>query len=65
MRATDGAGMRVLDVGRGRGDVSRMIAQLVGGQGQVVGVDRDGRPLAAARGRVDPSPPGEPDGAGA
>ncbi|WP_437734392.1 methyltransferase domain-containing protein [Sorangium sp. So ce1335] len=47
-----GAGMRVLDVGCGRGDVSLMIAQLVGAQGQVVGVDRDARPLAAARDRA-------------
>ncbi|AUX34739.1 MULTISPECIES: class I SAM-dependent methyltransferase [Sorangium] len=47
-----GAGMRVLDVGCGAGDVSFRIAQLVGGQGQVVGIDRDARPLAAARDRA-------------
>ncbi|WP_437807237.1 class I SAM-dependent methyltransferase [Sorangium sp. So ce1078] len=47
-----GAGMRVLDVGCGPGDVSFRIAQLVGGQGQVVGIDRDARPLAAARDRA-------------
>ncbi|WP_433932645.1 class I SAM-dependent methyltransferase [Sorangium cellulosum] len=47
-----GAGMRVLDVGCGRGDCSRMIAQLVGAQGQVVGVDRDAPSIAAARERA-------------
>ncbi|WP_437635421.1 methyltransferase domain-containing protein [Sorangium sp. So ce854] len=47
-----GAGMRVLDVGCGRGDVSLMIAQRVGERGQVVGIDRDARPLAAARDRA-------------
>jgi|HubBroStandDraft_6_1064221.scaffolds.fasta_scaffold2294652_1 SAM-dependent methyltransferase len=40
------AGMRVLDVGCGSGEVSFMLAQLVGEAGQVVGVDRDPRPLA-------------------
>jgi len=34
------AGMRVLDVGCGSGDVSFMLAQMVGEDGQVVGVDR-------------------------
>ena len=33
-------GMRVLDVGSGAGDVSFLIADLVGGSGEVVGVDR-------------------------
>ncbi|WP_437670154.1 class I SAM-dependent methyltransferase [Sorangium sp. So ce131] len=47
-----GAGMRVLDVGCGRGDVSFMVAQRVGAQGQVVGIDRDVQPLAAARDRA-------------
>ncbi len=47
-----GAGMRVLDVGCGPGDVSFRVAKLVGGQGQVVGIDRDARPLAAARDRA-------------
>ena len=45
-------GMRVLDIGCGRGDVSLLIARLVGVQGQVVGVDRDPRPLVMARERV-------------
>lgn len=46
-----GAGMRVLDVGCGRGDVSLLVARLVGEQGQVVGLDRDADALAMARER--------------
>jgi SAM-dependent methyltransferase len=42
-------GMRVLDIGCGRGDVSFLAARLVGEQGQVVGVDRDPAALAFAR----------------
>lgn len=34
-------GMRVLDIGCGRGDVSLLAASLVGAEGQVLGVDRD------------------------
>jgi ubiquinone/menaquinone biosynthesis C-methylase UbiE len=47
-----GAGMRVIDIGCGRGDVSFLIARLVGERGEVLGVDRDPRPLAVARERV-------------
>ena len=47
-----GAGMRVLDVGCGMGDVSLLVARLVGEQGQVLGVDRDPRPLVVARKRA-------------
>jgi SAM-dependent methyltransferase len=36
-----GPGMRVLDVGCGRGDVALLAAGLVGARGEVVGVDRD------------------------
>lgn len=46
------AGMRVLDVGCGRGDVALMLAERVGERGQVVGVDRDARPLEVARERA-------------
>ena len=42
-----GPGMRVLDVGCGVGDVSLLVASLIGPQGAVVGVDRD--PLALER----------------
>ena len=46
------AGMRVLDVGCARGDVTFMVARLVGEEGQVLGLDRDARPLAVARERA-------------
>ncbi len=45
-------GMWVLDVGCGRGDVSLMVRDLVGPDGHVRGVDRDPRPLSAARERA-------------
>lgn len=47
-----GAGMRVLDIGCGTGEVALLAADLVGGRGDVVGVDRDEGPLAAARDRA-------------
>ena len=43
------AGMRVIDVGCGRGDVSFLLAQIVGDAGEVVGVDRDRGAVEAAR----------------
>jgi ubiquinone/menaquinone biosynthesis C-methylase UbiE len=46
-------GMRVLDLGCGRGDVSLLVAELVGSQGCVVGVDRDRDALKLARQRAE------------
>jgi 2-polyprenyl-3-methyl-5-hydroxy-6-metoxy-1,4-benzoquinol methylase len=48
MFAGIGPGMRVLDIGCGAGDVSMLIAELVGESGEVVGVDRVPAALAAA-----------------
>jgi SAM-dependent methyltransferase len=45
-------GLHVLDVGCGVGDVSLLAAALVGREGQVVGVDRSGAFIAAARQRT-------------
>ena len=45
-------GMRVLDIGCGVGDVSFLIAALVGEHGQVLGVDRNAGALAIARQRA-------------
>ena len=45
-------GMRVLDLGCGVGDVSLLLADLVGSNGEVVGVDRDPRSLEIARSRA-------------
>jgi SAM-dependent methyltransferase len=47
-----GAGMRVLDIGCGAGDVALLTGELVGGRGEVVGVDREAGPLATARDRA-------------
>jgi ubiquinone/menaquinone biosynthesis C-methylase UbiE len=46
------AGMRVLDIGCGAGDVSFLAARLVGPAGSVLGVDRDSATIAHARGRA-------------
>ena len=46
------AGMRVLDIGCGAGDVSFLAAELVGETGSVIGVDRDPGVLALARRRA-------------
>jgi 2-polyprenyl-3-methyl-5-hydroxy-6-metoxy-1,4-benzoquinol methylase len=45
-------GMRVLDVGSGAGDVAFLAAGLVGGTGEVVGVDRVPGALETARARA-------------
>jgi hypothetical protein len=52
-RAGLDAGMRVLDLGCGAGDVSFLAAELVGPTGSVVGVDRDPGVLAVARRRAE------------
>jgi SAM-dependent methyltransferase len=46
------AGMRVLDVGCGSGDVTFLLADLLGAEGSVVGIDRDTAALAVASGRT-------------
>ena len=46
------AGMRVLDVGSGAGDVALLAAELVGPEGRVVGVDADPDIVAVAAARV-------------
>jgi SAM-dependent methyltransferase len=51
-KAGIGAGMRVLDVGCGAGDVSFLTAELVGPAGSVVGIDRDPGVLGLARERA-------------
>ena len=51
-----GPGMRVLDLGCGVGDVSLLLADLVGPTGEVVGIDRDPRNLVVARSRTAGSP---------
>ncbi|HXF71287.1 MAG TPA: class I SAM-dependent methyltransferase [Actinomycetota bacterium] len=48
-----GAGMRVLDVGCGAGDVAFLVAELVGRDGSVVGIDVDAAVLEVARGRAE------------
>jgi SAM-dependent methyltransferase len=47
------SGMKVLDVGSGAGDVALLVADLVGPQGGVVGVDTNGEILEVARARVE------------
>ena len=45
-------GMRVLDLGTGLGHVARMVADIVGPTGDVVGIDRSADALAVARERT-------------
>ena len=45
--------MRVLDLGTGLGHVARMVGELVGTEGAVVGLDRSGHAIAAARQRCE------------
>jgi ubiquinone/menaquinone biosynthesis C-methylase UbiE len=51
-----GPGMRVLDVGCGAGDVTFLISEIVGREGQVVGIDRADAALAAAQARATNHP---------
>ena len=51
-KAGIGEGMRVLDVGCGVGEVSRVVAELVGPSGKVVGIDVDPGALEFARKHV-------------
>jgi ubiquinone/menaquinone biosynthesis C-methylase UbiE len=46
-----GAGMHVLDIGCGAGDVSFLVRALVGPEGSVIGVDVDGGAIALAEQR--------------
>jgi 2-polyprenyl-3-methyl-5-hydroxy-6-metoxy-1,4-benzoquinol methylase len=52
VRAGIGPGMRVLDVGCGAGDVSFLLARMVGPSGAVVGVDRSEDAVAMANARA-------------
>jgi SAM-dependent methyltransferase len=52
-RAGLSAGMRVLDIGCGGGDVSLLAAELVGRSGFVLGIDRSAQAVSAARRRAD------------
>jgi SAM-dependent methyltransferase len=50
-----GPGMRVLDLGTGLGHVALQVAELVGPEGSVVGVDQAGDAIAVARSRAGPT----------
>ena len=51
-KAGIGPGHRVLDLGSGMGDVSMLVAGLVGASGEVVGIERDAASIERARARV-------------
>lgn len=46
-------GMRVLDIGCGTGDVTLTVAELVGPDGHVLGIDRGAEAIATAAAKVD------------
>ena len=46
------AGQRVLDLGSGVGDVSMLLARIVGPSGEVLGIERDASSIARAKARV-------------
>ena len=47
-----GRGQRILELGSGVGDVTMLVAQLVGSTGEVIGIERDRRSIELARARV-------------
>jgi ubiquinone/menaquinone biosynthesis C-methylase UbiE len=47
-----GSGHCVLDLGSGVGDVSMLVARIVGPSGEVVGIERDAHSIARAQARV-------------
>lgn len=47
-----GPGQRVLDLGSGVGDVSMLLARIVGPSGEVVGIERDASSIARANARI-------------
>jgi ubiquinone/menaquinone biosynthesis C-methylase UbiE len=47
-----GPGQRVLDLGSGLGDVSMLLARIVGTSGEVVGIERDAHSIARANARI-------------
>ena len=47
-----GSGQRVLDLGSGVGDVSMLLARIVGPSGEVVGMERDATSIARAEARA-------------
>ena len=47
-----GLGQRVLDLGSGVGDVSMLLARIVGPSGEVVGIERDASSIARAEARA-------------
>src|SRR3984893_16376754 len=47
-----GPGQRVLDLGSGVGDVSMLLARIVGSSGEIVGIERDACSIARAHARV-------------
>jgi ubiquinone/menaquinone biosynthesis C-methylase UbiE len=52
MRLNIGPGARVLDLGSGAGDVSMLVAELVGPTGRVIGIDQNAEVLAIAAERA-------------
>src|SRR5690349_1040057 len=57
-RPVFGAGMRVLDLGSGAGDMAFVAADVVGANGEVVGLERSPQAVAQATARARRRPPG-------